>query len=185
MRCFLAIELPAAVTQRLAQLSAHLRQCPVRASWVRADHMHLTLRFLGDIDEGARDAVSADLGANLSSVGPIGLHVQGVGAFPNARRPSVVWAGIGPLTGPLETAHSRCETACQRAGLPAEPKPFHPHVTLARVKDQRPSAELTHAIERERAFTAGEFSARGVSLFSSELTPRGPVYPRIEEFPFT
>jgi len=184
MRCFLAIELPVEISDRLAQLGARLRRCPVRATWVRAEHMHLTLRFLGETDDDACGAVVAHLRACMRGVAVFELHVQGAGAFPNARRPSVVWAGAGPLTGALETVQARCEEAARLAGLAPESKPFHPHITLARVKDRQPSPELTHAIERERAFTAGEFVVRGVSLFSSELTPRGPVYTRHEEFSF-
>lgn len=184
MRCFLAIEPPHDVAERLAQLGARLRRCPVRASWVHTGHMHLTLRFLGDIDDAARDAVAEFLRGRLANSPPIQIHVQSVGAFPNLRRPSVLWAGAGPLTGPLEVVQGHCEEACRNAGLPPEPKPFHPHITLARIKDHRPPAELAQAVERERAFTAGEFVVHGVSLFMSQLTPRGPVYTRLEEFPF-
>ena len=184
MRCFLAIELPESLRTSLAGLAARLRRCPVRASWVRTDHLHLTLRFLGDIDDDARFAVAEFLRGHLAGSSPFQLHVQGAGAFPNVRRPSVIWAGAGPVTGPLETVQARCEGACRHAGLAPEPKPFHPHITLARIKDRQAPAELAQAIERERAFTAGEFVVRGMSLFRSELTPRGPAYTRLEEFPF-
>jgi 2'-5' RNA ligase len=184
MRCFLAIELPPDVIHRLSQLSAHMRRCPVRASWVHAEHMHLTLRFLGDIDDAQASAISLYLRDAFSVSRPFTLLAQAVGAFPTLRRPSIVWAGIGPLTGPLDSVQTHCEHAAQHIGLRPESKPFHPHITLARIKDHRPPADLTQAIERERTFTAGEFTVRGVSLFSSELTPRGPNYARLEEFLF-
>lgn len=184
MRCFLAIELPPEVIRRLSQLSARLRRCPVKASWVRPEHMHLTLRFLSDINDAQAQGITDFLRDALAETHPFTLLVQAIGAFPNLRRPSIVWAGIGPLAGPLETVQAHCERAAERAGLAPETKPFHPHITLARIKDPRSPVDVTHAIERERTFTAGEFSVRGVSLFKSELTPRGPHYTRLEEFSF-
>lgn len=185
MRCFIAIELPAGVRERLMQLSARLRRCPVRASWVHGDHVHLTLRFLGDVTDDACNAVRTDLRNRVAAAPSFELHVQGAGAFPNLRKPSVIWAGAGPLAGALERVQALCEAAAQGIGLAREPRPFHPHITLARVKDFRPPAGLEQAIERERMFTAGEFVVPGVSLFQSALTPRGPVYTRLEEFRFT
>jgi 2'-5' RNA ligase len=88
------------------------------------------------------------------------------------------------LSGPLHTVWQHCEQAAQAAGLPAEVKPFHPHITLARIKERHPSVDLTQAIAAEQSFSAGEFAVRAVSLFQSELTPRGPVYTRLEEFRF-
>ncbi len=184
MRCFLAIELPSEVIRHLSQLSANLRHCAVKASWVRPEHMHLTLRFLGDITDDQAEGITKFLHQSLEGARPFPLLTQAVGAFPNVRRPSVMWAGVGPLTGPLETVQAHCEHAAQHAGLAPDPKPFHPHITLARIKDHRPPVDLTQAIERERTFTAGEFTVRGVSLFSSELTPRGPNHARLEEFLF-
>ncbi|MCC6793680.1 MAG: RNA 2',3'-cyclic phosphodiesterase [Candidatus Hydrogenedentes bacterium] len=184
MRCFLAIELPSGVIHRLSQLSAQLRRCPVKASWVRPEHMHLTLRFLGDIDNRQSTSISDALRDAFIEIRPFTLLAQAAGAFPNLRLPSVVWAGIGPLTGPLETVQAHCERAGQHAGLLPESKPFHPHITLARIKDRHPPVDLMHVIERERNFTAGEFTVRGVSLFKSELTPRGPNYTRLEEILF-
>lgn len=146
--------------------------------------MHLTLRFIGDADDASVSTIVSNLRGAFDSVRPFELHAQGVGAFQNPRKPSVIWAGIGPLTGPLENVQAICEVAAQSAGIAPEPKPFHPHITLARVKDFRPPAELTQAIERERGFTAGEFAVSAVSLLKSELTPRGPVYTRLEEFRF-
>ena len=156
----------------------------MKASWVRPEHMHLTLRFLGDIDNAQAQFISPYLREVFSDMHPFTLLAQAVGAFPNLRRPSIVWAGIGPLTGPLELVQTHCERAAQHAGLTPELKPFHPHITLARIKDPRPPVDLMQAIERERTFTAGEFTVHGVSLLKSELTPRGPNYTRLEEFPF-
>jgi len=184
MRCFLAIELPDEVRAALTDVSARLRLLPVKASWVRAEHMHLTVRFLGECNDGQVGDLSTHLRGGLAGIGPFPLVVEGIGAFPTVRRPSVVWAGAGPATGALAVVQARCEKAARSIGLPPETKAFHPHITLARIKDHRPPIELSHAIEREQAFVAGEFPVLGVSLLSSELTPRGPAYARIEEFPF-
>lgn len=184
MRCFVAVEIPDGVKAALAQVSARLRECRARASWVRTEHMHLTLRFLGDVDYGKADSFAGHLREALGGIGAFPLQVRGVGAFPNARRPSVVWAGVGPADGALGNVQALCEQAALAIDLPREAKPFHPHITLARIKSIGPNADLTLAIEREAACPAGEFIASSVSLFKCELTPRGPIYTLIEEFPF-
>lgn len=184
MRCFVAIDIPDDVKAALARVSARLRECRARASWVRTEHMHLTLRFLGDVDRERMDSFAGRLREALAAIRPFPLQVRGVGAFPNARRASVVWVGVGPLDGALGNVQTVCEQAAWAIDLPREAKPFHPHITLVRIKDFGPNADLTRAIAREAACIAGEFMASSVSLFKSELTPRGPIYTRIEEFPF-
>lgn len=185
MRCFIAIEIPDAVRRGLQRLSGQLRQCPFRAAWVQPQHMHLTLRFLGNVSDEQRDHVHTTLTKDLHGLPPFTLLVHGTGAFPNLRRPSVIWAGVGPADGPLDHVQRICETAALGAGIAPEPKPFHPHVTIARVKERFPSDDIRRAIERERAFTAGEFRVNAVSLFKSELTPKGPRHTVLQEYHLT
>jgi len=172
------------VRAALGALGRRLQPRGERISWVRPDRMHLTLRFLGDVD----DEPIAELGALLSDryagMAPFTLSVEGVGAFPNERRPSVIWAGVGPLDGGLRAVQQMAEQAARDVGLPAEKKPFHPHLTLARIRDRRAGAGLTARLEAERAFAGGEFPVGSVSLFSSELKPEGPIYRRLGDFPF-
>lgn len=185
MRTFIAIELTDAIRQALAALSERLRRANVRASWVAAERVHLTLRFLGEVNPDDVERVSGLLEDGCKTLAPFELHVREVGAFPNLRSPRVIWAGVGPLESGLIRAHGVAEEAARAIGIPPETKPFRPHLTLARVKDRRNANELARYVEREKGFDGGSFSARTVALFSSRLTPRGPVYRRLQEFPFS
>lgn len=184
MRAFVAIELPDPVRAKLAEAVARLRGARVPASWVTPDRMHLTLRFLGEVTEIAAGDLAAKLRqAYRASNAPL-LRVRGIGAFPRISRPAVVWAGVKDEGESLANAQRIAEECAQGIGLAPESKPFHAHVTLCRVKGGRGLGELIRRIEGEADLDAGAFTARAVSLFSSELTGRGPVYTRIEEFPF-
>jgi 2'-5' RNA ligase len=184
MRLFIAIELPDAVHSALEALQSRLRAAGVRASWVKGGNIHLTLRFLGDVDEDRAARIVDMLETEYASVGPFALQVRGVGAFPNARRPSVLWAGCEPAEGPLACVQQAAETAARAVGLAPEAKAFRPHLTIARVKDWRAAGPVGEALDCERDFDAGEFDAAGVALFSSRLMPSGAVYERLKEFRF-
>ena len=179
MRTFVAIELPEHIREAVGRLSARLRRSGARVSWVRPDRMHLTLRFLGDVTEEQSDSVGEHLAGACQGSEPFVLSVSGAGAFPNVRKPNVVWAGVRPLEGALARLQAAAEEAARQAGLAPEAKPFHPHLTLARIRDRRDLGDLVERLGTERAFEAGDFTVSGVALFSSQLTPKGPVYQRL------
>ncbi len=176
VRAFIAIELPDTIKEALGDLSQRLRPCGVRASWVKPERMHLTLRFLGEVSENDAERVGDFLEAAYRDLKPFEVTVAGVGAFPNLRRPSVVWVGVEPVRGSLARAQSVAEEAACHIGLPREKRAFRAHLTLARIKEERKADALTTLLEHERSFAGGSFSVRSVSLFGSRLTPKGPIY---------
>src|SRR6266568_527239 len=127
-RLFVAIDLPDDVRRELDQL----REPLPGAHWVPVEQLHLTLRFIGEVDDATLLAVKEGL-AGVSGA-PFPLAVQGVGHFPPGKHPRVLWVGLdaGPLLGELQRD---IETAVQAAGLPAEERPFSPHITLARLRE--------------------------------------------------
>ena len=184
MRVFIAIELPESVRSRIAALVGRLRESGARVSWVRPENMHLTLRFLGEADPEPVERLEHILSDAYKATPAFALQVQGTGAFPNTRKPSVIWVGVGPLEGPLMQVQDAAEAAARAIGLPPEKKAFHAHITLARIRNARAARPLMERFEEERDFDAGEFSVASVSLFSSQLTPKGPIYARLEEYVF-
>lgn len=182
MRTFVAIELPEAVRASLGRLRDLLRRSRAHASWVNTDNMHLTLRFLGEVDEESLESLGARLRDSCAQYAALTMFVRGTGVFPNTRRPSVVWAGLEAVSGDLMGLQAAIETAAQAIGLPPETKPFHPHVTLARIRDPRQIGDLLERIEAAQSLATDDFPVRAVALFSSELRPAGPVYRRLREF---
>jgi 2'-5' RNA ligase len=183
MRAFIAIELPEAVRRQLGDLSVRLRQTGSKASWVQPDRMHLTLRFLGEVSEEQIAVITASMTDVCRDIAPFTLVCEGLGGFPNLRKPSVIWVGVSPFAPDLARIQTAAETGARACGLSPETKRFHPHVTLARIRNPEDVSALTQQAEAESAFCTGAFDVFHVSLFSSELTPRGPVYTRIHDFP--
>lgn len=184
VRSFIAIEIPQAAKELLAALSGRLRVPEVRATWVKPENMHLTLRFLGHIEPGRLETLAAELKIAYQGREPFELHIRETGAFPNTRKPSVIWAGLEPLEGPLAEVQAIAGRAACDIGLPPDKKTFRAHLTLARIRNARTAQPLMARLEQERDFDGGGFSVCAVSLFASKLTPQGPVYQRLEECSF-
>lgn len=169
MRLFIAIDLPDPIKARLSALQTSIPT----ARWVKPAHMHLTVRFLGDTERGeiARDALATVRAA------PFTLQVAGVGQFPpGERKPArVLWAGVAPDAG-LTALHRAVEWALVEAGFAPELRPFSPHLTLARLKLDRPHPAVAAFLTRHRGFEAEPFEVTQFTLYASDLRPGGPQY---------
>jgi 2'-5' RNA ligase len=183
MRAFTAIELPEPVRRALAALQARLETRGARARWTAPAAMHLTLRFLGDVSEVQAGAITDDLLVRYAAEAPLQLTVAGVGCFPHARRPGVVWVGIEGDTERLARVQEDAEASARGVGLEGEARPFHPHVTLARVRDPGNAGALIEALSEEAGFAGGSFTAAHVTLFESTLLPAGPRYTVLAHLP--
>jgi 2'-5' RNA ligase len=174
MRCFVAIDIPPEARDRLVAVQEALRGVGADVRWVRPETLHLTLRFLGDVDAPAAASLGTALAAEAARRPPLPLALHGTGLFP-----TVVWAGCRGDLAPLAAAVDAIATSL---GLPADDKPFAAHVTIGRVKSGRHAALLRAALP-EGPIAA--FEAREMALMRSTLKPTGPVYERLGTFPFT
>lgn len=174
MRLFVAIDLPEETKQRLAAMCAGVPG----AKWVGIDQMHVTLRFLGELDGArVRDVVESLAGVRAPAF-EIGLH--GIGTFGTGNRVRVLWAGVeaGPELGQL---HGRVERAVRGAGVEPEGRKFHAHVTLARFKGASPN--LAQYLSYHEPFRAGPFTATEFVLYSSHLNSRAAIYRAEARYP--
>ncbi len=181
MRAFIAIALPAHVRDALCRLQDSWREKGLRATWVKRDALHLTLRFLDDVAEETIPLIQGVLDEQCASLGAPLMSVRGIGAFPSLSRPAVVWAGLETVEGDLCRLFRAAEDAACAAGLPSESRPVHGHITLARVREPRFARGFAETLSRYGAarssITFGEeFRPSGVILYRSVLTPRGPLY---------
>jgi 2'-5' RNA ligase len=177
VRTFIAVETSAAVRQRAAELVVLLSATGVKVSWVKPHNMHLTIKFLDEVRWNAIADVTAAVQRVAQTVEPFELEIGGAGAFPSAGRPRTLWLGTVAGSEPLAALAAALETALKPLGFPKEHRRFAAHLTLGRVRDGGPSARgLGEAIKQHARFSAGQFTVRELVVFSSELTPQGPIY---------
>ena len=192
IRTFVAVELDAPMRQALAQAQAALRGRleksagpDVRIQWVKPESIHLTLKFLGDIQEDRVPDVQAALTQVAGGQSRFAVSVEGLGVFPDIRAPRVVWVGMATHVDALKRLAADIESALGTIGFAPEQRPFHPHLTLARVKER--SREVGRAVSAgglpTQEVKLGELTIAAVSLMKSELQPSGPVYVRLCHVP--
>lgn len=141
MRLFLAINLDPDVRRDVIDATAPLRDAAPSLTWVDESRLHLTLKFLGAQPPDAVEPIASAMRSIASRHRAFALRVSEVGAFPHWRAPRVVWTGVG-RDPRLELLHHDVEVECEKLGFELEGRPFHPHVTLARVKERTDVEEL-------------------------------------------
>jgi len=187
LRLFVAIAVPEDVKARLAELQRELRERLGRPliSWTRPENFHLTLRFLGDVASNRVEELTRALATAAAPHAPLKLAVTGLGSFPNARRPRVLWAGIRDEADALaELAHCVVEATNSFSSQPAEER-FAGHLTLARIRriHREDSSTLDRFIQETSARSLGSWRAENVELVRSELHPSGSRYTALARLP--
>jgi 2'-5' RNA ligase len=179
VRSFVAVLLPDRVRAGLAAVSAELRGQTRGLAWVRAENLHITLRFLGEVDPGSLGQVREALTEAAASVAPFTVSLGGLGGFPAGRAPRVLWASVTAGSEGLETVYAAVERALVARGIPGETRAFHPHVTLARARDPHGADGVMNVLGSGPAF--GEVRVACLHLMRSELDPRGARYSVLAE----
>ena len=178
-RLFVAIELPAPVRVALAEAQALLRRANLPVRWSQPEQMHLTLQFLGDTDAAQVPALAAAIGRAADAAAPLSLRLAGLGAFPNTRRPSVVWAGVAGDVPALEALAAGLGRELAGLGIAQERRPFRAHLTLGRTRREAVPPELARigaALASVLGPTPVEWQADALVLFRSELGRDGARY---------
>ncbi len=185
IRSFVAIEVPSEIRHKLAEICRALKGLGLIGSFVRPEAMHLTLQFLGNIEEDSVPGIERALQDACKGVRPFTLTVRGLGVFPHPGRPRVAWAGLDNCPA-LTTLHQRLGSALSREGFEPETRAFHPHLTLLRLKSQKNSPSLARFVrEKEENLPPMPFPVSSVHLFQSILGPGGAKYHRLASTPLT
>jgi RNA 2',3'-cyclic 3'-phosphodiesterase len=182
VRLFVALEIPSAVRQNLATLLAFMRSITKEPRWVRAENLHVTLKFLGDAPEGKIDAIRSALG-EIRSDKPVALEFRGLGFFPDEKHPRVFWVGT-EATPNLKTLAGDIEGAMEKLGISREKREFSPHLTLARFERPRLPETLRKLIADHQQHEFGSLHTNEFHLIQSKLKPGGAEYTTIATFPF-
>ena len=170
-RLFVAIDLPDSARQLLAGLDPHVRG----VRWMDAAQMHLTLSFFGDVPED----LELELREKLVAIefGAFFLSVAGVGMFAAKGAPKIIWIGLGKTHPHLFQIHKRVQDAALAVGIEPELRPWHPHITIARCRDVS-AQSLRKFLQSNAKFDAGIIHVEAFHLYSSKLTPAGPIHTR-------
>lgn len=183
IRCFIAVELPDRIKDGLRQLESALRaNDPSRARWVDPDGIHLTLKFLGNVEAARLESITGKMNEAAQASDPFQLGIQGLGAFPNLRRVQVVWVGIKGDMERLQALQKALEAGMAKIGFPAENRPFTPHLTLARLRETATTEQrqaLGKFISELKIETDLMFEVNSFSLMRSQLTRDGAVYSQL------
>ena len=183
MRLFFAIELGDELQDLLEETTAPLRAEAPELAWVGREKRHLTLKFLGEVEEADVSRLIAAADRAAARHVPLEMSVREIGAFPNFRRARVVWVGV-EQDARLELLHHDLEHACEEEGFEVEGRPFRPHVTLARVRAPVSVDRLRALARAARSVRVGAtVRVEWIALFESTLAPAGARYRRVHAAP--
>ncbi len=184
-RTFIAIKIPEDIQQKLKGIQEKLKQSGAYVSWVNPSSIHLTLKFLGNIEKQQIPGITACVEKSAKSIKPFQLQVGYAGAFPNIRFPRVVWVGVtDDEANSLKSLQTGLCSCLASVGFQDEKERFQPHLTLGRVRSQKNRSNLLRAIEAMVNIWVGQISVDAVYLLQSELRPTGAVYTDIAKVAF-
>jgi 2'-5' RNA ligase len=183
MRLFVALEIPSTVRENLAELLKALRSMSPQIRWVRPENLHVTLKFIGEVPETKLATIRIAL-ASARSDQPVALEFRGLGFFPNEKHPRVFWAGIEASPN-LKTLAADIDAATEKLGIPAEKRPFSPHLTLARFESPGLPEKLRASIQENVRRDFGALRTTYFHLIESKLKPSGAEYTTLESFSFS
>lgn len=184
MRCFVAIELPEEIRDRLGELQERMRGDRRGVRWTRPEAIHLTLKFLGEVPDSQVAEVCAVAQRVAERYSAFELEVAGVGCFPPQGAARVVWVGISQPPAELLECQRECEATYAQIGFVPEGRAFSPHLTLGRVNEPAVGYRIRGGLGEFEGFTAGRFMAEELTVFQSELRPSGSVYTPLARGPF-
>ncbi len=190
MRCFIAMGLPQDVRNRLRVLIEHMKPLCSSVKWVGAENFHLTLKFLGNVQDETLPEMEKALTEAVSSHPVIRLQALGLGVFPNPNWPKVVWTGLAEPEdggGKLLTLQKGIEEAVVPLGFNPDKRAFTPHLTIGRINARRGKnlqiERMVQEVQTRQMEDFGSFEAREIVLFKSDLKPSGAVHTALFKTP--
>ena len=175
-RLFTGIPLSAELRQRLAEAEKELGQVSANTSWVGAEKLHITMRFLGEVSEVLVPQIEEAINRTTQTHRSFPLEVRGLGAFPNSKRARVLWAGLSTGKTEAQALFNTLEKELEKVGFARETRPFSGHITLGRVRYPKHNVELERKLAESADIIFGGEPAERLVLFKSTLQPRGSIY---------
>lgn len=183
MRLFIGIGLPEECRGSIADALSPLRTKEVPVSWTPPRNLHVTLKFLGEVPAGRVEELAGLMDRAGRDIPPFGVRVEGAGAFPTLRAPRVLWIGIREPLELVGKLHQNMENVLSGAGFPPDERPFHPHVTVGRVKGRAGPGWGERFASAVSGMTSGTVFVTSYRLYESRLSPSGADYSVLREVP--
>lgn len=184
LKLFTGVSVGPAVRSAAAALQQSLAQCGANVKWVEPENLHLTINFLGEVDDRDLHSICRAITAVAKGEPSFRLSVQGVGAFPTTRRPKILWAAVNDGAESLQRIHTVSEPKLLELGVyRREERGYTPHLTLGRVKDEADGQLIAAELPRHSDWRGGDVFVEEVLLFNSDLRREGPVYSVIARMP--
>ncbi len=183
IRTFIAVELPEEIHDKLQQIQNDFRASMPDVRWTKPGNIHLTLKFLGDVQLSRIDRITnslMDIGGRFS---PFTMSLASMGAFPNPRKPRIVWVGVEKGADMLVEIANSIEASMKPLGFPKEKRPFRPHLTVGRIRRLKNPGAMTKALEQSQVGELGKFAVEKISFIRSQLDPAGSIYTTLVEVP--
>jgi len=184
MRTFIAIELPKEIKDSLAQLQEELKKTGADVKWVKPENIHLTLKFLGEINNKKLEKITEILWDVAKNKDSFSIRLSSIGTFPVLSSPRVIWVGIDMGGKESEKIAWELEKKIARIGIPKEKRPFSSHITIGRTRSTQGRDNLIQELknlEGNFRLENSEFLATKITFFKSTLTPTGPIYESLQE----
>lgn len=173
IRAFIAITPPTALQQTMVEVRQVFQRLSLPWRWVTPDHIHLTLKFLGNVPDESVTLLLQAMEQAAHGQTAFLLHARALGCFPHLARPRVLWVGLDDPSQTLEHLNERLMAVLTPLGFPPEDRPFHPHLTLARAQNRLPSSQLLPMLQTYQNRHFGEFLVTHVHLVQSQLQRGG------------
>ncbi len=184
MRAFIAVELPAEIKSGLTRLQEELKASAADVKWVNPENCHLTLKFLGEINEKQKEGIIGAIKDTAQNNNPFAASIINLGAFPKMDFPRIIWVGLDKGDDRVKKIAAELEEKLEKIGFPREAREFSCHITIGRVRSGKNRLQLVRILKdlsdkpREKL---PEFCIGRIILFKSTLTPQGPFYENVNE----
>ena len=182
IRTFIAVDLNPRIKKTIKHIQNYLDRANCDVKWVKPENIHLTLKFLGDINIKEIDALTQLLSNLLQNIKPIETEFTLLNAFPDISQPHIIWAGLKDDSQKIAHLVKFLEKSLGRIGFKEEQKPFRPHITIGRIRTQNNISNLSHALSDYTVPDTQTQTIKHITLYKSTLTSHAPIYDKLATF---
>lgn len=182
IRAFVAIEIEKEIKNKLSKFLNQLKETDADVKWVTPENIHLTLKFIGNIEEIILPTLHKIINDATSSLSFFNMSIENVGAFPTLKKPRIIFVSAQDKGNNLLKIYERLDKGLEALGIKRESRNYVGHITLGRTRSQKNISKLINALNSGAVHSFGQEKVNYISLMQSELTPKGPIYTRLKDF---